>query len=90
MKFVLAALMASAAARQQELVSIGEKMAQMKHGNLEFDPLTGEPVVRSVIGTKDGKDAYHASMHTHSNAAEWEADAPAGYEAVEDAAAAAL
>merc|ERR1712224_921653 len=79
MKSVLAAVMATAAARQQELVSIGEKMAQMKRGVLEFDPLTGEKVVRSWIGTKDDKDKYFGDMHTHSNAAEWEEDAPAGY-----------
>ena len=76
MKFALASL-AVVAARQQELVSIGEKVAQMRKGNLEYDPLTGEIVVRSTIGVKD--PFPFGTMEMHSNEAEWQTDAPAGY-----------
>ena len=78
MKFVLG-LVAITAAREQELLSIGEKMAQLRQakGNVEFDPLTGEPVVRSSIGVKD--PFPFGTMEMHSNEAQWQTDAPAGY-----------
>ena len=75
MKFILAAIVASAAARQTELVSIGEKMAQLKHnkGNLEGG------VVRSIIGEKDGFDVHAGEMKLHTDMATYTEDSPAGY-----------
>ena len=54
-------------------------MAQLRKakGNVEFDPLTGEVVVRSTIGVKDAFP--FGAIEMHSNEAQWETDAPAGY-----------
>ena len=54
-------------------------MAQLRKakGNVEFDPLTGEVVVRSHISTKE--EFPFGAIEMHSNEAQWETDAPAGY-----------